>query len=263
MTTAPIDRTTIRRLIGVEPREISYYHRALTHSSVQSNVQSGNNSSNSKAVAGDYERLEFLGDRLLGLAIAAELLARFPNESEGLLSQRLHILVSGEVCAHIARALGLPALVQLGRQALANGERNNDNIAADVIESLIGAIYLDLGFDIARAFVLRHWQPQISSQTTAPQHPKAALQEWAAAQKQPQKQQPMPRYQILSQNGPDHARCFHIKVQIGEDPSLCAEAKGTTKKEAETAAAKKLLTQIAKQTPKQDKPPPDKTPPLG
>src|SRR3546814_4990146 len=121
---------------------MALYREALTHGS------SG---------AGDYQRLEFLGDRVLGLVIASELFRRFPKAAEGELSSRLHALASGETCARIARNLVLSAHVRFGALAIGAGGRQSDNIAADVVEALIGALWLDRGGEAARAFITRNW----------------------------------------------------------------------------------------------------------
>ena len=185
----------------------------------------------------DYQRLEFLGDRVLGLTIASALYARYPDAPEGELSSRFNGLVSGEACAEIARALGLPALVDLGPQAVGDGGRHSDNIAADIIESVIGALYLDGGIDAAQRFILTHWEAMMWGQSAVPKHPKAALQEWALARgRRP------PDYVVVARDGPDHAPRFRVAVHIGKLAS--AEAEGPSKQAAEKAAAAALLTQL-------------------
>lgn len=182
----------------------------------------------------DYQRLEFLGDRVLGLTIAAELYRRYPAAPEGELSSRFNALVSGEACAEIARTLGLPALVDMGPQAIGDGGRHSDNIAADVVEAVIGALFLDAGMDAARGFILKHWGAMISGQASAPKHPKAALQEWALARgRRP------PDYSVVTRDGPDHAPRFRVLASIGKLAE--AEADGTSKQAAEKAAAAALL----------------------
>ncbi len=140
---------------------------------------------------------------MLGLVIASELYTRFPAASEGEMSSRLHVLASGATCAAIAQRLDLTALVRFGAQARSDGGRYSDNIAADAIEALIGALYLDQGVDAARRFILAHWGEMIDGQQAAPKHPKAALQEWALARKR----RP-PEYEIVAREGPDHAPRF-------------------------------------------------------
>lgn len=216
---------TIEAITGTAPRNLALYHEALTHGS------SGRT---------DYQRLEFLGDRVLGLVIASELFARFPDATEGDMSSRLHALASGETCARIAQDLDLTAYVTFGSQARNDGGRYSDNIAADVIEALIGALYLDQGEAAARAFILQHWGAMIEGQVEAPKHPKAALQEWALARKR----RP-PEYRIAAREGPDHAPHFRITVSIGTLAEASGE--GSSKQAAEKAAATALLAQLAKE----------------
>src|SRR5438094_2735913 len=124
------------------PREPALFERALTHSS-----RSGD----------DYERLEFLGDRVLGLVIADWLYALFPHEPEGMLSRRLNILVSRETCAEVGRDLGVGAQALLGKQARNDGAAESDNVLGDIVEALIGALYLEGGFEAAQRFIRRGW----------------------------------------------------------------------------------------------------------
>ena len=210
---------TIAALTGATPRDIALYHEALTHGS------SG---------AADYQRLEFLGDRVLGLVIASELFRRFPGASEGEMSSRLHVLASGETCAKIAQGIDLNAYVRFGSQAIGDGGRYSDNIAADVLEALIGALWLDLGDEAARAFIVQYWGEMIDGQVAAPKHPKAALQEWAAA-----KGRKPPEYRLIRREGPDHAPRFRVGVTVGKLAE--AEGEGASKQAAEKAAAIAML----------------------
>ncbi|MBX9815398.1 MAG: ribonuclease III, partial [Sphingomonas sp.] len=158
--------TWLEAALGAPPRDLALYERALTHGSRS---------------ADHYERLEFLGDRVLALAMAEWLYERFPGESEGQLSKRLNALVTGPVCAEIARGLGVSAHLQLGKQARDDGASDSDNVLGDVVEALIGALYLEQGLAAARAAVRRLWASRVEADLRAPQHPKSALQEWAAA----------------------------------------------------------------------------------
>ncbi len=210
--------------LGHAPRDRALFDRALTHSS-RSDV--------------DYERLEFLGDRVLGLTVATWLYELFPNEPEGKLSRRLNALVSGETCAEIARELGIGAKLKLGKQAREDGAADSDNVLGDVVEALIGALYLERGLDAASAFIRRAWGDRVSTHDKAPQHPKSALQEWAAAnEKKP------PAYELKDRSGPPHAPRFVVEVSIKGVGAASAE--GLSKQEAETAAAKALLEQVRK-----------------
>lgn len=208
--------------LGISPKNIELYRRALTHSSV-----SGAN----------YERLEFLGDRVLGLIMADLLCTLHPNDPEGKLSHRLNMLVARVACADVARTIGLPSQLKLGKQALDDGAFDSDNVLGDGVEALIGALYLDHGLSAARAFVERNWAPLISGVSTAPRHPKSALQEWAAAHNRR-----APAYSVVERSGPDHAPRFRVKVSLGSAGE--AEAEGRSKQEAESSAAERLLERL-------------------
>ena len=148
--------------LGEVPSDLALYNRALTHGS---------------AGGESYQRLEFLGDRVLGLTVARWLYAAYPGEPEGELSRRLNSLVTGIACAQVARDIGISAHLKLGKQARDDGAYDSDNILGDVTEALIGALYLDHGFDAAEAFIRKHWAPLVEGHADAPRHPKSALQE--------------------------------------------------------------------------------------
>ncbi len=212
----------VAQALGRAPTRIDDYARALTHGST---------------AHATYERLEFLGDRVLGLAVAQWLYERFPAESEGALSKRFNALVTGAVCADVARGLGVVPHLRLGKQARDDGAGDSDNVLGDVMEALIGAFYLDHGHDAARDLVRRLWSARIDAQLRVPRHPKSALQEWAAANNR----RP-PEYSVVDRSGPGHAPRFTVRVAIGTLATV--EATGTSKQEAETAAAKALLAQL-------------------
>lgn len=204
--------------LGHRPGDLAAYKRALTHPSYG---------------ADHYERLEFLGDRVLGLVVADWLVERFPD-AEGKLSQRLNALVTGEVCAEIAREIGVPSHLRLGKQAQDDGVFQSDNVLGDVVEALIGALYRDAGLEAARRFIRARWGDRVERLTAAPKHPKAALQEWAAANNR----RP-PDYIVTDRSGPDHALRFTVTVSVrglGE-----ASGTGSSKQDAEKAAAEALL----------------------
>jgi ribonuclease III len=212
----------VREKLGHEPNDLSLFELALTHSSV------GGQS---------YERLEFLGDRVLGLVIAAALYRRYPSEPEGNLSKRYNGLVDRATCAENGREIGLPALIRLGKQAREDRATESDNVVGDVVEALIGALFLDGGIEAAERFILGLWKPDITEQRRAPQHPKSALQELAAA-----RDLKAPVYEVMSRTGAHHAPHFTIRVSV---PKLGeATAEGTSKQEAETAAAAELLSKL-------------------
>jgi ribonuclease III len=212
----------LSKLIGRKPQKPELFRQALTHGS---------------ASAANYERLEFLGDRVLGLVIGEWLYELFPQEPEGRLSHRLNILVSGEVCAAILRTLEAQPHIVLGKQARDDGAIDSTNVLGDIMEALIGALFLDGGIDDARALIRRLWKERIEDSQTILKHPKSELQEWAAANKRKS-----PEYKLDDRSGPDHALKFTVTVSIhnvGE-----ASAMGMSKQEAETAAARALLEKI-------------------
>ena len=213
----------VERATGWRPRDAALFERALTHSS--------------RADAEDYERLEFLGDRVLGLAIAAWLYELFPDEPEGKLSRRLNALVARETCAEVARALGVGSQIRLGKQARDDGATESDNVLGDVVEALLGALYLEAGLERAVAFVRAAWGERVTMQEKAPKHAKSALQEWAAAN-----DRKPPVYSLAHRSGPHHAPRFTVEVEIPGVGSALAE--GLSKQEAETEAAKALLEQL-------------------
>jgi ribonuclease III len=209
-------------VLGETPSDLAPYERALTHSSHAGLT---------------YERLEFLGDRVLGLVIAQWLYELHPDDPEGKLSHRLNSLVARTSCAEVGRAIALQSRMKLGKQALEDGAFESDNVLGDVVEALIGALYFDHGLGAATTFIRRHWAGAMDGQVSAPRHPKSALQEWAAAHNRKP-----PHYEILDRFGADHAPRFRVKVSIGSAGH--AEAEGGSKQEAETAAAAALLERL-------------------
>src|SRR3954447_15384658 len=188
-------------------------------------------------VGGDYERLEFLGDRVLGHVIARALYERHPNEPEGYLSRRYNVLVARETCAEIGRELGVPSLVRLGKQAREDGASQSENVVGDVVEALIGALFLDGGIAAAERFILDLWEADLDSQRRAPHHPKSALQELAAA-----RGLKVPVYELVSRIGAHHAPMFTIRVSVARLGEAIGE--GSSKQDAEKAAAEALLAQL-------------------
>jgi ribonuclease-3 len=210
--------------LGRAPRDPAPFRLAVTHGSHPSGES--------------YERLEFLGDRVLGLIVAEWLWTMFPAEPEGTLSRRFNALVSGETCAAIGRTMDLGAHLRLGKQARDDGATDSDYVLGDVVEALIGALYLDAGLDAARDFVRRWWADRVDSTHRAPKHPKSALQEWAA-----EKGFRPPVYTLSARSGPHHAPRFTVSVSVPGRAEAAAE--GASKQEAETAAARTLLEQLS------------------
>ena len=212
----------IRQALGHKPSNTALFEQALTHGSHG---------------GASYERLEFLGDRVLGLVMAAWLYERFPDEEEGMMSRRYNTLVARETCADVGRAIGVPAQIRLGKQAREDRATGSDNVVGDVVEGLIGALFLDGGLEQAKTFIRKEWAPFLDNQRQAPMHPKSGLQELAAA-----KNWGMPVYETTGRSGAHHAPTFRVRVTVrggGE-----AEAEGPSKQDAETAAAAALLEQL-------------------
>lgn len=200
---------------------------ALTHRSAAENSRPG------RKGAGSNERLEFVGDRVLGLLIAEWLAERFPHEQEGALGRRLAHLVSQPVLAAIAEAAGLPAILSVAPGESRAGVRRRATVLADATEATLGALYLDGGITAARRFVRSTWEPAMTGQAEPPKDAKTALQEWAQ-----QRGLPLPEYTVASRHGPSHAPIFQIAVTVANHTGTGTSG---TKRAAEMEAAEKLL----------------------
>lgn len=200
--------------------------RALTHGSI------------STATRPDNQRLEFLGDRVLGLTVAEALFAADRAATEGQLAPRYNALVKGETCAEVAREIGLGEVLKLGRSEMMSGGRRKEALLADAMEAVLAAIYLDAGLEAARAVILRLWADRLARVEDDARDPKTALQEWAQAQGMSP-----PRYVQTARTGPDHAPEFEITVRLDDGREAQATGKGT-KRSIEQAAAAVLLSQI-------------------
>ncbi|SFK95270.1 ribonuclease III [Shimia haliotis] len=201
--------------------------RAVTHSSMSSPTRQ------------DNQRLEFLGDRVLGLVMAEALLEHDKSASEGQLAPRFNALVRKEACADVAREIDLGAALKLGRSEMMSGGRRKQALLGDAMEAVIAAVYRDAGFDVARAMILRLWGSRVQSVEADARDPKTSLQEWAQARKLPP-----PRYEMVKRSGPDHAPVFTISVQL--ENGMAAEATDNSKRKAEQAAAKAMLAEVEK-----------------
>lgn len=199
--------------------------RALTHGSVTAPGRP------------DNQRLEFLGDRVLGLVIAEALLAADPGAPEGRIAPRFNALVRRETCAAVARKIDLGAALRLGRSEMASGGRRKEALLADAMEAVIAAVYLDAGLEAARAFVLRLWADHIAHVETDARDAKTALQEWAQA-----RGEPPPDYREIGRTGPDHAPMFTIEVRLSSGAHDSAAA--SSKRAAEQMAAAALLQRL-------------------
>ena len=189
------------------------------------------------AARGSYERLEFLGDRVLGLVIADLLWRRFADEPEGPLTRRLAHLVRRDALARVAASIGLDRHLQLSPSEAAAGAAQNPGILADVVEAVIAAIYLDAGLPAAKTFIERFWAPLIAEMAAPPSDAKTTLQEWAQG-----RGLPLPVYELIATSGPDHAPSFTVAVRVAGQEAASATA--ASKRAAETAAAAALLGQL-------------------
>lgn len=184
-----------------------------------------------------YERLEFLGDRVLGLIVADLLMARFPGEPEGALALRHTELVRRETLAEVAVEIGLDDYLRLAKGEEAAGERHNPALLANACEAVIGALYLDGGLEVAWSFVERLWGARLVAEAQPPQDAKTALQEWAQA-----RALGLPKYREVGREGPAHEPHFTIEVVVGGQQPACGE--GRSKRLAEQAAAARLLARL-------------------
>jgi ribonuclease-3 len=223
-------------ILGYAFRRPELLREALTHRSAVSGPRIGRGRTAPSTGAGSNERLEFIGDRVLGLLIAEWLAERFPHEQEGALGPRLALLVSQPTIAAIAERLGLPAVLAVSPGEARAGVRRLATVLADATEALIGALYLDGGLAPARAFVRRAWEEAMTSQTAPPKDPKTALQEWLLG-----RGQELPRYDVVSRAGPPHDPVFVIAVEAAG-----ARGEGTagSKRVAERLAAEDLLRKL-------------------
>ena len=196
--------------------------------------------SHASASGQSNERLEFLGDRVLGLTIAERLYGDFPDEDEGGMAVRLNALVRRETCARAAEAVGLGAYLVMASSESGSGGRQKQAILAGACEAVIAAIYLDGGLEAARLFVKRFWTGPIASLSADMRDAKTALQEWAQSGALPTKAQP--GYALVSREGPDHAPVFMVEVNIpGEAPE---RGEGPSKRDAEQDAARRMLVRL-------------------
>ena len=184
-----------------------------------------------------YERLEFLGDRVLGLVVADLLYAAYPQEDEGALAKRLAVLARKDTLARVATAAALGDHLVLSRAESQSGGRRNPTLLADACEAVIGALYLDGGLDAAAGFIRRYWQPAMTAELEPPQDAKTALQEWAQGAGLP-----LPVYRTVRTEGPPHEPLFAVEVAVQDQPAVTAS--GRTKRTAEQAAAAALLDRL-------------------
>ena len=211
--------------LGHQFRQPDLLLRAVTHASISSVTRP------------DNQRLEFLGDRVLGLAMAEALLRADHTASEGQLAPRFNALVRKETCADVARGIGLGEVLKLGRSEMLSGGRRKEALLGDALEAVIAAVYLDAGFEAAQAVVLALWGDRIAEVEADARDAKTALQEWAQA-----RGLPPPAYLEQGRTGPDHQPVFTVEVRL-ENGAVERAAAGT-KRQAEQAAAKALLLRM-------------------
>ena len=221
------DRTALETRIGYKFADKDLLERALTHISA---LSGGNR-------AASYQRLEFLGDHVLGLVISDMLYRAFPRANEGELSRRLADLVRKETCAEVARAMDLGPALKLGNSESHAGGRRRVTILADVCEALVGAVFIDGGYKAADELIVRFWKERMLKPLRPLRDPKTMLQEWAQA-----RGLPTPAYRELARTGPHHDPEFRVAVVLPDRPP--AEGLGNSKRAAEQAAAAAMLTRV-------------------
>jgi len=213
----------LQKKIGYAFADQGLLQQALTHASMQGQAQN--------------ERLEFVGDRVLGLVMAALLYKAFPDETEGDMAKRHTGLVQQQALAGIAAEIGLAAHIRLSGGERNAGGAQKDAIVADAMEALIGAVFMDGGYAAAEELVTRFWTPHLHKQHAPPEDPKTRLQEWAQ-----QRGLALPHYDVIDQQGPDHAPTFTVAAHVAGLPAAAGTA--ASKRAAEKAAATALLQMI-------------------
>ncbi|MBY0501164.1 MAG: ribonuclease III [Alphaproteobacteria bacterium] len=212
--------------IGYTFKDASLLKQALTHPSALVSGQGV-----------DFERLEFLGDRVLGLVIASWLFKKFPTEKEGDMAKRYTGFVRKETLVEVAKLIDLKAVLVMKRENSFTQEKRLETLLADGCEALIGALYLDGGFEAAQSFIHEQWQTYLESTSEPPRDSKSALQEWAQGQGKTH-----PLYVILNSSGPAHAPHFIVEVRV--DGLATVQGEGSSKRHAEKDAAQKMLNMI-------------------
>lgn len=218
------DLTELARHLSHRFAKPDLLEQALTHPSAAS------------ASRADNQRMEFLGDRVLGLVVAEALTEAFPDAPEGELAPRFNAMVRRETLAEVATEIDLGKHLRLGRSESISGGRRKSAILADATEAVIAALYLDGGLEAAQRFIHRYWQTRIRNAETAPTDAKTRIQEWAQG-----RGFAPPVYEMANRSGPDHAPVFHVVAHLEH---LRGEGKAKSKKLAEQAAAQELLRQV-------------------
>ncbi|WP_439546626.1 ribonuclease III [Sandarakinorhabdus sp.] len=216
--------TWAREVLGHAFADLALLDRALTHGSA------------SRATAGSYQRLEFLGDRVLGCVVASLLYGRH-DEPEGRLTARLHAMVEGPANARVARGWNAGPLIAMEPVSRGKGLADNDNVLGDVAEAIVAAVFIDGGWTAAQALVTRHWGPLMAADQPFLNDPKSSLQQWAL-----KRRLGMPEYLVISRDGPDHAPMFTVEATVRGLPATTGS--GRSRQEAEKAAATALLARL-------------------
>ncbi len=219
------DLTKLQDYIGYHFKDVHWLERAMTHSSTNEDY--------------NYQRLEFLGDRVLGLVIADALFREFKSEREGGLAKRHTALIQGQTCAVVGLNHKLNDFIIMSGAEEESGGRINENIIADIVESMLGAIYIDGGYDVAQRIILKLWGDTITTLEKAPQDPKTELQEWVQA-----RTIDLPIYEVIKKSGPDHAPIFTVELTIKGFKSIKAE--GPSRRQAEKTVAENMLKIVKK-----------------
>ena len=226
-TSGPVEIQRLQEKLGHQFANPRLIRLALTHASASEQEQANN------------ERLEFLGDRVLGLVVAEMLLERFPHEKEGDLAKRHAALVRRQALAEVARRLQLGDYLIVSGGEQDRGLCNQGAVLSDCCEAVIAALYLDGGLTIVEKFIREHWAKLLRDSPNPPQDAKTGLQEWAL-----KRGLGLPEYRMLARSGPDHKPMFHVSVQIGHDQ---AEGDGGSKRDAEQVAAARLMALLTQQ----------------
>ena len=213
----------LQDVIVYQFKDVHWLERALTHSSTNDDY--------------NYQRLEFLGDRVLGLVIADALFTEFKEENEGGLAKRHTALVQGLTCTLIGQSINLGDYIIFSESERLSGGNSNENIIGDVMESVLGAVYIDGGYKAVQKIILTLWGDNIKTLKKAPQDPKTELQEWVQA-----RDFDLPDYKIVDRTGPDHAPVFTIELHVKNQTTIIAQ--GASRRQTEKEAARLMLKQI-------------------
>ena len=229
---ASVDLSLLEAALGHSFSSPEYAIAALTHSSMRTTPEGRREAPES------YERLEFVGDRVLGLVVSEMLYSRFPDEREGDLAKRHTELVRRETLAEVAVKLDIGTMIRMSKGELDGGGQQKESLLADVVEAVIAALYLDAGLEPVKAFIDAHWSPLLEAAKRPPRDPKTALQEWLQ-----QRSKPVPQYELVNTGGEAHSRLFTVSCKIDQvDKTISATA--SSRRKAEQLVAEQLLSEL-------------------